>query len=187
MKKAQSPIDTYVSNFDGPTRKTLDSLVTNLRALLPTADETISYSMPCFVVRGKAVAGIAAFKNHCAYLPHSGSVLARVPEVAHLHSTKGSLHIPLGATLPKSVLKKLIRVRLDEISSVSTGTRIEFYDNGVVKAEGGVKQGELSGQWSWYRTDGSIMRTGSFRHGETVGEWSTYDRSGRLVRRTTKP
>ena len=187
MKRAQSPIDAYVAHFDGPTRTTLDSLVATLRALLPTADETLSYSMPCFSVRGKAVAGIAGFRNHCAYLPHSGSVIARVPEVAHLHSTKGSLHIPLGRTLPKNALKKLIRVRLDEISSVNNGTRIEFYDNGVVKAEGGMKRGELSGQWSWYRADGSIMRTGSFHHGETVGEWSTYDRNGRLVRRTTKP
>jgi uncharacterized protein YdhG (YjbR/CyaY superfamily) len=186
VKKVVSPVEAYLTHHDGPTRKTLDSLVTNLRSLLPTADETLSYGMPCFEVRGKAVAGFAAFQHHCAYLPHSGSVIAKVPDVAHLTSTKGSLHIPLGSTLPKGAIKKLIRVRLDEISAVSNGKRIEFYDNGVVKAEGAMKNGELSGAWSWYRTDGTIMRTGSFRNGETVGEWSTYDRSGRLVRRTTK-
>ena len=187
MKKARSPIDAYIANYDGLTRKTLDALVTNLRVLLPTADETISYAMPCFAVRGKAVAGFAAFRHHCAYLPHSGSVIAQVPEVAHLNSTKGSLHIPLGSTLPKSVLKKLVRVRLNEISSVNNGVRMEFFDNGVVKAEGAMKRGELSGPWSWYRTDGTLMRTGSFRNGEAVGEWVTYDRNGRLVRASTKP
>lgn len=143
--------------------------------------------MPCFAVRGKAVAGLSAFRNHCAYLPHSGSVISQVPDVAHLNATKGSLHIPLGTVLPKSALKKLVRVRLNEISSVSNGKRLEFYDNGVVKAEGAMKNGELSGTWSWYRTDGTLMRTGSFRSGEPVGEWTTYDRDGRVVRRTTKP
>lgn len=187
VAKVKSPVDTYVSEHDGPTRTTLDSLVTHLRDVLPTADETISYGMPCFAVRGKVVAGFAAFRNHCAYLPHSGSVIHRVPEVAHLTATKGSLHIPLGSTLSKNVIKKLVRVRLDEISSVASGTRLEFYSNGVVKAEGAMKNGELTGTWSWYRADGSVMRTGSFRRGEPVGEWTTYDRGGRVVRRTAKP
>lgn len=187
MKESHSPIDTYLARYDGPTRTTLDSLVRHLRTVLPVADETISYGMPCFALRGKAIAGVAAFRNHCAYLPHSGSVIAQVPDVAHLTATKGSLHIPLGATLSKSAVKKLVRVRLDEISSVVNGKRLEFYDGGVIKAEGGMKNGELSGAWSWFRADGSLMRTGTFRRGEPSGEWVTYDRAGRVVRRTTKP
>jgi uncharacterized protein YdhG (YjbR/CyaY superfamily) len=187
VARAKSPIDAYVAAFDGPTRVTLDALATTLRQLLPTAEETISYGMPCFRVRGKAVAGFAAFTRHCAYLPHSGSVIAAVPEVAHMVSTKGSLHIPLGTTLPRAVVKKLLRVRMNIISDVANGTRYEFYDNGQVKAEGPMKDGDLHGAWRWYRADGSLMRTGSFRRGVATGEWTTFDRTGRVVRRTTQP
>ena len=187
MARSQSLIDTYVALFDGPTRVTLDSLVLTLRQLLPTAEETISYGVPCFKVQGKAVAGCAAFKNHCAYLPHSGSVIAAVPQVAHMVSTKGSLHIPLGTTLPKSVVKQLLRVRLNIISDVTHGRRYEFYDNGVIKAEGVMNDGALHGAWRWYRADGSLMRTGSFRRGVATGEWTTFARDGRVVRRTTQP
>ena len=186
MARTTRPIDAYVAQFSGPTRVTLDALVATLRQLLPEAKETISYGMPCFAVRGKAVAGFAAFKNHCAYLPHSGSVIATVPDVAHMKSTKGSLHIPLGTTLPRSVVKKLIRARLNNIAEVTNGRRYEFYDNGVLKAEGSMKNGELHGTWRWFRTDGSLMRTGSFQSGVATGEWTTVDRAGRVVRRTTR-
>ena len=186
MVRAKSPIDEYLSQYSGPTRVTLDALVTTLRDVLPHADETISYSMPCFAVRGKAVAGFAAFQKHCAYLPHSGSVLHRVPSVAHMTSTKGSLHIPLGGTLTKKTVTQLVRARLEEISAVTNGHRLEFYGDGSIKAEGGMKAGALHGAWSWYRQDGTLMRSGRFRNGEVVGEWTTYDRDGRVVRRTNK-
>lgn len=186
MVRAKSPITAYVAQYSGPTRVTLDALVQTLREILPHAQETISYSMPCFSIGGKAVAGFAAFKKHCAYLPHSGSVLTRVPSVAHMTSTKGSLHIPLGDTLTKKMVTHLVRARLAEISAVTNGQRLEFYGDGSIKAEGGMKAGALHGAWSWYRQDGTLMRTGRFRHGEAIGVWTTYDRDGSVVRHTRK-
>jgi antitoxin component YwqK of YwqJK toxin-antitoxin module len=42
----------------------------------------------------------------------------------------------------------------------------------------------MHGAWSWYRTDGSLMRTGSFDRGRQVGIWRTYDRAGNVVKET---
>jgi len=54
-------------------------------AILPDAEQCISYVMPAFRLRGKTVAGFAAFKNHLSYLPHSGSVLPQLSkELAEL-------------------------------------------------------------------------------------------------------
>ena len=86
------------------------------------------------------------------------------------------MRFPIGKRLPKGVLRKLVRVRLDEISSVTNGKRFEFFDDGSVKAAGSMKDGELHGAWRWYRRDGSLMRTGSFDRGERVGEWQTHRR-----------
>ncbi len=59
-----------------------------------------------------------------------------------------------------------------------------FYPNGRVKFTGFRLEGELHGSWSWYRTDGSVMRTGQFERGKQVGVWRTYDRTARVVKET---
>jgi len=53
---------------------------------------------------------------------------------------------------------------------------MEFYDNGYLKAKGKYREGEMHGQWEFYRRDGSIMRSGELQHGSPVGEWTTYPR-----------
>ena len=49
-------------------------ILTHLRALvartLPEAEETIKWSMPHWTIGGKNVAGMAAFKAHCAFMVH---------------------------------------------------------------------------------------------------------------------
>jgi antitoxin component YwqK of YwqJK toxin-antitoxin module len=59
------------------------------------------------------------------------------------------------------------------------------YANGNVKMRGAYLDGEMHGDWAWYRTDGSVMRTGRLERGRQVGTWRTYDRSGGLVKETT--
>jgi antitoxin component YwqK of YwqJK toxin-antitoxin module len=58
------------------------------------------------------------------------------------------------------------------------------FSDGTVKYTGSRLEEELDGAWSWYRTDGSLMRTGEFDHGRQVGTWRTYDRKGNVVKET---
>ena len=176
-------IDEYLERFDGERRATLDRLHAALRSLLPTAEETIKYRMPAFVVPGgKTVAGFDGFNDHCSYFPHSSSVIERVGALpAWVAASAGTLRFPIGRTLPTSLLRRLIRVRLDEISAVANGKRFDYFDDGSLKALGSMKDGALHGAWRWYRHDGSLMRTGSFSSGEPSGVWETFDRSGNCV------
>lgn len=178
-----TPIDEYLERFDGERRATLDRLHAALRSLLPTAEETISYRMPAFVVTGgKVVAGFDGFNDHCSYFPHSGSVIERVGALpTWADASAGTLRFPIGRSLPVGLLRRLIRERLDEISTVANGQRFDFYDDGSLKAVGSMKAGMLHGAWRWYRRDGSLMRAGSFRSGEPSGVWETFDRSGDRV------
>lgn len=63
----------------------------------------------------------------------------------------------------------------------------ERYDNGRVKLRGAHLDGEMHGDWAFYRRDGSLMRSGAFDRGRQVGTSRTYDRSGRVVKETTFP
>lgn len=58
---------------------------------------------------------------------------------------------------------------------------VAHFENGQLKFKGARLGGEMHGAWTWYRTDGSLMRTGAFERGRQVGLWRTYDRRGRLV------
>ena len=84
--------------------------------VIPDAEQVISYRVPAFRVGGKTVAGFAAFRDHLSYLPFSGSVLARLPEELEGYTmTKSALHFPVDRPLPKTLVEKLIAVRLAEI------------------------------------------------------------------------
>ncbi len=108
-------IDDYLDTLEEPKRTTLAQLRETIMAIVPDAEECISYGMLAFKLRGKTIAGFAAFKNHLSYLPHSGSVIPQLAKESERYtSTKGSLHFPIDKPLPKTLVKKLIAVRMAE-------------------------------------------------------------------------
>ena len=109
-------IDSYLATVAEPKRATLEQLRRDVRAVLPDAEECISYGMPAFRVQGKVIAGFAAFKDHLSYLPHSGSVLPAIEaDLAGYDHTRGSLHFAVDRSLPPSLVRALIAARLAEL------------------------------------------------------------------------
>ncbi len=104
-------IDAYLATVPQPKRATLEALRRSILAVIPEAEQCISYAMPAFRVQGKVLAGFAAFKNHLAYLPHSGQVLKEIPELSSYTQTMGSLHFAIDTPLPDDIVAKLIAVR----------------------------------------------------------------------------
>lgn len=116
-----------------PQRTTLLALRSTLRSVLPTAHERISYGMATFAVDGKSVVSYAAFKNHCSYFPHSSNVFtAAGSAVAKYPVTKGTLQFPIDKPLPVGLVRTLVKLRSREISDVTSGKRIDYYDDPVL-------------------------------------------------------
>jgi uncharacterized protein YdhG (YjbR/CyaY superfamily) len=80
-------IDQYLDALEEPKRAALARLRQTILEILPEADRGISYGVPAFKVRGKAIAGFAAFKNHLSYLPHSGSVFPQLHDELQGYAT----------------------------------------------------------------------------------------------------
>jgi uncharacterized protein YdhG (YjbR/CyaY superfamily) len=113
---APQDIDSYLASVDEPGRTTLEELRRSILAVIPDAEQCISYGMPAFRVRGKTVAGFAAFKNHLSYLPHSGSVLGKLGEdLASYQGTKSALHFAIDEPLPRGLVDKLVNTRMREL------------------------------------------------------------------------
>jgi len=109
-------VDAYIAALEEPKRSTLRKLRETIESIVPDAEQVISYGMPGFRLNGRVVAGFAAFKNHLSYLPHSGSVVPALGDAVKGYVyTAGSLHFPIDKPLPKSLVKKLIDVRLKQI------------------------------------------------------------------------
>ena len=106
-------IDNYLESLEEPKRTTLARLRQTILDVLPEAEQAISYGLPAFKIRGKTVAGFAAFKHHLSYLPHSGSVF---PELQHelvgYSTSSGALRFEIYEPLPRSLVERLIAVRL---------------------------------------------------------------------------
>lgn len=110
---SENEIDDYLAALEEPKKRTLENLRKTILEVLPTAEECISYQIPTFKVDGKAIAGFAAFKNHCSYFPMSGSVLDKLgKEIAKYQTSKGTLRFGIHDPLPKTLVKKLILVRM---------------------------------------------------------------------------
>lgn len=114
-------IDAYLDGLDEPRRSTLEALRRSILEVVPDAEQGLSYGMPAFTVRGKTVAGFAAFAHHLSYLPHSGSVLAALgDEVAGYQTSKGALRFPVDQPLPAPLVARLVTARLRELGLDAT-------------------------------------------------------------------
>lgn len=110
-------VDDYLAGVPEPGRGTLEALRRTILAIVPEAEQGLSYGAPAFRVGGKVVAGFVASARHLSYLPHSGAVLATLGELTGAYATsKGALRFPPDAALPVSLVEALIGARRREIA-----------------------------------------------------------------------
>lgn len=116
MARAPSPIDGYLAALPRDRRLALQRLRRTLRAILPEAEECLSYGIPAFRLDGKVVAGFAARRGGCSYFPFSGSTLGTLArELEGYGQTRAALHFSPATGLPQALVRKLVRVRRAEI------------------------------------------------------------------------
>ena len=115
MARKPNAIDEYLATVKGEQRTALDKLRKTIRAIIPKAEECISYRIPAFRLDGRIVAGFAATAKGCSYFPFSGSTLRTLAsELEGYDRTKGSFHFEPAAPLPATLVRKLIKARLAE-------------------------------------------------------------------------
>lgn len=189
VERAMTGIDAWVAEQPEPQRTGLARAAAAIRDLLPGAEEATAYGLPAWKVDASSVAGLACARSHWSYVPFSGAVAEALGDaLSDYEVTRGTVKVPADATLPKSLVRRLVRARLAELSMVpdSRGVTRDFHADGALRARGRMRDGQLHGPWSWWRADGTLLRTGSFDHGRQVGTWTTYDTTGAPARVTEK-
>jgi uncharacterized protein YdhG (YjbR/CyaY superfamily) len=106
-------VDEYLAQLDEPKRSTLVRLRRSIAAVIPGAEQGLSYGVPVFRLGGKPVAGFSAATHWLSYLPHSGEILASMTddELEGLTASKGALRFPVDQAPSDSLVSRLIEAR----------------------------------------------------------------------------
>ena len=118
--EATTWIDASLAALPADQRALLDELRQTIATAAPDAVETISYGMPAFRYRGRALVSYSAFKDHCSFFPMSGAVTeAHKTELDGFVFAKGTIRFTPAHPLPAELVRAMVRERVAQIDAAA--------------------------------------------------------------------
>src|SRR5688572_27984956 len=87
---------------------------------VPDAEEKIGYGIPTYKLNGKNLVHFGGFKNHVGFYPAPSGLTAFEKELSPYKAAKGSVQFPHDKPLPKTLIAKIVKFRLQEEKEKST-------------------------------------------------------------------
>jgi len=107
--------DDYCARVNVEQRIALEKLRHVIRAIVPQAEECISYQLPAFRLDGKVLVACGATAKHCALYLMSGQIVERFEDsLAGYDTSKGTIRFAANKPLPATLVKKLVKARMAE-------------------------------------------------------------------------
>jgi len=116
IKTSFKTIDEYIKTFPKDIQKILEQVRQTIKEAAPDAEEAISYQIPTFKLNGNLV-HFAAFKNHIGFYPAPSGQKAFEKDLSVYKSGKGSVQFPIDKPMPLSLIKKIVKYRVNENST----------------------------------------------------------------------
>ena len=110
---APKTIDEYIAAFPHDVQEILQEIRLTIRNAAPDAEETISYQMPTFTLKGNLV-HFAAFKNHIGFYPTPTGIEQFKNELSAYKGAKGSVQFPLDKPIPFGLIGRIVTFRVNE-------------------------------------------------------------------------
>ena len=115
---ATAQIEGTLAALPADQRAALQALRETIAAAAPEAVETISYGMPAFRYRGRALVSYAAFKAHCSFFPMSAELIGKYrDELAGFATAKGTLRFTPEHRIPEALVERIVRERMAQIDA----------------------------------------------------------------------
>lgn len=112
-RTAPKTIDNYIASFPSDVQEILEKVRMTIRKAAPDAEETISYLMPAFKLKGNLVY-FAAFKKHIGLFPPVTGDEKLRREASVYAGPKGNLRFPLDKPIPYALISKIVKLRVKE-------------------------------------------------------------------------
>jgi uncharacterized protein YdhG (YjbR/CyaY superfamily) len=107
-------IAKYINSFQPETQEILIQIYLAIKEAAPEAEESISYGMPSFKLKGRPLVYFAAFKNHIGFYatPTGHSKFSK--ELSKYKQGKGSVQFPIDKPMPLNLVKEIVKFRVKE-------------------------------------------------------------------------
>jgi len=106
-------IDEYIAGFPRDVQEILEQMRLTIREAAPDAEETISYRMPTFTLKGNLV-HFAAHKKHIGLYPTPSGIEKFEDELSAYRSSKGAVQFPLDRPIPFDLISEIVKFRVRE-------------------------------------------------------------------------
>ena len=106
-------IDEYIAGYPEDIQGILQKIRALIHEAAPEAQETISYQVPTFTLKGNLV-HFAAFKSHISFFPASSGVEKFKIELEGYKTSKGTIQFPLGQPIPYDLIRRIVLFRVQE-------------------------------------------------------------------------
>ncbi len=115
-EKKTGTVDEYISAFPTEVQKIMKELRKVIHEAVPGLEETISWSMPTFKLKGKNIVHFAGFAKHIGLYPAPPAVEEFSDMLAGYKQGKGSIQFPLNKPVPFDIVKKIVKFNADRIT-----------------------------------------------------------------------
>ena len=97
MKGKAKDIDEYLAALSTDKQAALRKLRKTIKAMVPKAEEYITYGLPAFRMNGRPLVAFGAGASHCAFYPMSASTVeAHKADLEAFETSKGHDPLPTG-------------------------------------------------------------------------------------------
>ena len=112
MTRKPETIGEYLAVVGDDQRAALKKLRKNIRAVVPKAEECISYQIPAFRLDGRLLVGFGAAARHCSFYPGAFQIEACKRELKAYDTSKGTIRFAAAKPLPAALVRKLVKARI---------------------------------------------------------------------------
>ncbi|MGL5977738.1 MAG: iron chaperone [Erysipelotrichaceae bacterium] len=109
-----SEVEQYYAIQNDVALETLNTIRSAILEVIPGAKETISYGLVSFVVQGRNIVYIGAFKKHLGFYPHNEPIVIFAEQLKPYRTSKGAIQFPYGKPLPIALIQEITRYRVEE-------------------------------------------------------------------------
>ncbi len=108
-KNQPETMDEYIKAFSKDAQSVLEKIRQSIQKAVPEAEETISYRMPAFKLKGRVLVYFAAFRKHIGLFPPAPREFKK--EVSKYEGPKGNLKFPTDEPIPYDLITRIVLFR----------------------------------------------------------------------------
>ncbi len=107
-------VDDYINGFSGDMKERLVQMRALVRHVAPDADEALSYGLVGYKLGGKPLVYFGAFPKHTGFYATPNGHEAFKKQFEPYKQGKGSVQFPHNQPLPVSLIKDVVRFRVEQ-------------------------------------------------------------------------